>query len=57
MSKTDMLVTVMEMAEEFGEVETVRLYENGFTAVGGKTKEGKSFKLTLFFDEEVKDGN
>lgn len=57
MSKTDMLVTVMEMAEEFGDVDTVRLYENGFVAVGGKTKEGKSFKMTLFFEEDVKNGN
>lgn len=57
MSNADMLVEMIRLGEQFGEVTEVQLFKSGYINIDGKTKDGKEFYLALNVKEEKKDGN
>ena len=55
MSNADMLVEMIRLAEQFGNVEQIHQYADGYSHIDGKTKAGKQFTLSLSVKEEEKD--
>ena len=55
MSNADMLVEMIRLAEQFGKVEQVHMYDDGYSHIDGKTKAGENFKLSLTIKGEKKD--
>ena len=48
---------LLAVAGEAGSVTSADLYDNGFIHIEGKTKEGKTFTISMSVKEEEKDGN
>lgn len=57
MSNADMLVEMIRLGEQFGNVECAMMYPNDFLTVEGETKDGRKFTLSLTMKEVQKNGN
>ena len=55
MSNADMIVEMIRLAEQFGQVTEAQLYKSGYIHIDGKTKDGKGFYLSWNFKEENED--
>lgn len=54
MSNADIMVEMIRLAEQIGNVEAAHMYSNGLLSIDGKTKAGKMFGLNLIMKEEEK---
>lgn len=57
MSNADILVEIIRLAEQIGNVENAHMYNNDYFSIEGKSKGGKKFNLSLSLREEEKNGN
>ena len=55
MSNADMLVEMIRLAEQFGNVGQTQMFKSGYINIEGETKDGKSFYMCLNVKEEEKD--
>ena len=51
------LKDLLAFADHIGAVDEMHCYDKGYLTVGGKTRSGETFTITLRFEEEKKDGN
>lgn len=57
MSNADIMVEVIRLAEQIGNVEDAHLYPNDYISVDGKTRDGKVFYINVSLREGEKNGN
>ena len=57
MSNADIMVEMIRLAEQIGNVEDAHLYNGNFFTIDGKTKDGKKFGMSLSIKEEDENGN
>lgn len=54
MRNADMMVEMIRLCDQYGEVLESHLYDNDYLTVKGKTKDGKEFSLSLIVNKEEK---
>lgn len=54
MSNADMIVEMVRLGDQYGEVVEAHLYDNNYLTVEGKTWDGEKFSLSLIVRKEEK---
>lgn len=54
MRNADMMVEMIRLCDQYGEVLQSHLYDNDYLTVKGKTMDGKEFSLSLIVNKEEK---